>query len=274
MSRGRGRRTQRAPAVRVQTLAGVAEVVPDRARPGGRLLLLEGMASAYVDLDDPRHLGFDYVHRIAEALDVLRPRGAPLDAVHLGGGGFTLARYLAATRPGARSEVYEHDPAVVELARAHLGLRTGPGLRVRVGDARERLAARPADSADVVIGDAFTGTDVPAHLATAEFAGAVQRVLRPRGVYLLNVVDVPPLAFARAEAATLRMAFAHVAALGDRSVTRGRHAGNLVLLASATLLPTARLARRLAGGAHPSELLAGDRLAGFTGGARPLTDPA
>ena len=145
---------------------------------------------------------------------------------------------------------------------------------MRVGDARERLAARPADSADVVIGDAFTGTDVPAHLATAEFAGEVRRVLRPRGVYLLNVVDVPPLAFARAEAATLRMAFAHVAALGDRSVTRGRHAGNLVLLASATLLPTARLARRLAGGAHPSELLAGDRLAGFTGGARPLTDPA
>lgn len=80
------------------------------------------MPSAHVDLEDPRHLGFDYVHRIAEALDVLCPRAAPLDAVHLGGGGFTLPRYLAATRPGARSEVYEHDPAVVALARAHLGL--------------------------------------------------------------------------------------------------------------------------------------------------------
>lgn len=124
-----------------------------------------------------------------------------------------------------------------------------------------------------MVGDAFTGTDVPAHLTTQEFAREVRRVLRPRGAYVHNVVDVPPLAFARAEAATLRTVFAHVAALGDRSVTRGRHAGNLVLLGSPALLPTARLARRLVGGPHPSELLAGDRLAGFIGGARALTDP-
>ena len=87
------------------------------------------------------------------------------------------------------------------------GLRPLPGLRVRVGDARQRLAERPAGSADVVVGDAFSGVLVPPHLATLEFAAEVRRVLRPDGVYVLNVIDCPPLRVSRAEAATLLAAF-------------------------------------------------------------------
>ena len=47
----------------------------------------------------------------------------PADVVHLGGGGFTMPRYLAATRPGTRSTVLEIDPGVVALGREHLGVR-------------------------------------------------------------------------------------------------------------------------------------------------------
>ena len=87
--------------------------------------------------------------------------------VHVGGAGCALARALAAERPGDRQEVIELDPAVVELARAHLGLRRAPGLRVRVGDGRAVLAARPDGSADAVLIDAFVGAQVPRHLVTA-----------------------------------------------------------------------------------------------------------
>ena len=73
-----------------------------------------------------------------------RPRGAPLDAVFLGGGGFTLPRYLAATRPGSRSRVLEVDATLVELARERLGLRTGAGAAGAHGR-RARDAARRAD---------------------------------------------------------------------------------------------------------------------------------
>ena len=50
-------------------------------------------------------------------------RAEPIDAVHLGGGGFTIPRYLAATRPGSDSLVLELDPGVVDAGRGRA--RTG-----------------------------------------------------------------------------------------------------------------------------------------------------
>src|SRR4051794_22086146 len=134
----------------------------------------------------------DYLHRLATALDVLLPRAGPADVVHLGGGAFALPRYVAATRPLARQEVYELEPALVKLARTHLRLRRSPALRVRVGDARALLERRPPGRADVVVGDVFVGTDIPGHLSEAAFVQVVRRALRPGGVHLLNVVDGPP----------------------------------------------------------------------------------
>ena len=87
--------------------------------------------------------------------------------LHVGGGACALPRYVAATRPRSRQLVWEIDPGVVVLAREHLGLRATPRLRVKVGDAAVLIPARPERSADLVIGDAFDGPDVPAQLSTA-----------------------------------------------------------------------------------------------------------
>jgi spermidine synthase len=104
---------------------------------------------------------------------------------------------------------------------------------VRVGDARVLLRRERADSADAVVGDAFGGRSIPWHLATAEFARDVRRVLRPDGVYLLNVIDRGDLSLARAEAATLLEVFANVTLVARD----GPAPGNLVLLASDAPLP-------------------------------------
>ena len=156
----------------------------------------------------------------------------PLEAVFIGGGGFTLPRYVAATRPGSRSRVLEVDGDLVELARERLGLRTGPDLRVRVGDARLTLRGEPTDSADLVVGDAFGGVAVPWHLTTEEFARDIRRVLRPDGLYLLNVIDYEPRSLVRAEQATLREVFENVALVGHPDP-----GGNHVFLASDAPLP-------------------------------------
>ena len=74
---------------------------------------------------------------------------------------------------------------------------------MRIGDARTSLAAVAAGSADVVVGDAFGARSVPWHLATAEFVADVRRVLRPDGIYVLNVIDYDPLRLLAAEAATV-----------------------------------------------------------------------
>ena len=207
-----------------------ARVVADPGRETGRTLVLEDLPHSYVDLADPRHLEFDYTQWIGAAIDGL-PAGR-LDAVFLGGGGFTLPRYVAATRPGSRSRVLEVDGDLVTLARERLGLETGPDLVVRVGDARMTLRQEPAASADVVVGDAFGGRAVPWHLATGEFVEEIRRVLRPGGLYALNVIDYRPLSLVRAEAATLLEAFGDVAL-----VSHAQPGGNFVFLASDGPLP-------------------------------------
>ncbi len=83
-------------------------------------------AALYVDLADPEYLEFDYTRAIASVADAIRPAGAPVQALHIGGGGFTMPRYLAATRPGTRSTVLEIDGGVVALGRQRLGVDAHP----------------------------------------------------------------------------------------------------------------------------------------------------
>ena len=234
-----------------------ARVVEDPSRASGRTLMLEELRHSYVDLEDPTYLEFDYAHWMGDAIDAL-PDG-PIDAVFIGGGGFTLPRYVAATRPGSSSRVLEVDGPLVELVREELGLRTGPDLQVRVGDARVTLRDEPDGSADVVIGDAFGGRAVPWHLTTRELVEDVRRVLRPGGLYAINVIDYPPLELARAEVATLLDVFEHVAV-----VAYDDPGGNLVLLASDTPIPEAALSADRGGTVHDAE--------DFAAGADPLRD--
>ncbi len=248
----------------VETTYHCARVVADEERAGGRTLVLDDLQHSYVDLGDLSHLEFDYTRWIGDAIDASAPPRRPLDAVFLGGGGFTLPRYVQATRPGSRSRVLEVDDRLVALGRERLGVRPGPALRVRVGDARVTLRDEPRDSADLVVGDAFGGRSVPWHLATVEFARDIRRVLRPGGVYALNVIDYRPLSLVRAEAATLLEVFADVALIAHPGPGGAPAGGNLVFVASERPLgdgagSTARGARtldraavaRLAAGAEP-----------------------
>ena len=247
--------------VEERTTFHVARVERDPRRRSGRLLLLDERESSHVDLEDPTHLEFGYMRRIGDVVDLARPKVV----VHLGGGACTLARYVAATRPGSVNEVHERDEGVLRVAREHLGLRTHPRLRVRVGDAAALLPKRPDASVDMVIGDAFVGIDVPAALTTRAFTEQVRRVLRPAGVYALNVDDAAPLPVAREHAGTLGGVFEHLAVVAPRPLLRGRGGGNVVLLASAASLPAAELRRRVAGSIDREEVLAGAAARGFAG---------
>jgi hypothetical protein len=247
-----------------------ARVESDSARPGGRVLVLDDLRHSYVDLDDPRHLEFAYTRWMGDTLDTMRPAGTALDTVFIGGGGFTLPRYVRATRPGSTARVLEVDGQLVDLARERLGLRTGRDLTVHVGDARVTLRDEPADSADVVVGDAFGSRSVPWHLATAEFVTDIRRVLRDDGIYLLNVIDYGDLDLLRAEARTLLDQFADVALVAVPDAGTGRPGGgNNVLIASDRPLP--RDAGSTAQGARTYDRAA---LEALVGDADPLTDDA
>jgi spermidine synthase len=242
--RGRERRGRPAPApVEVKTLHALAEVIADPARPSSRTLLLDGREAGQVDLRDPQALSFAYMRRVADLIDAFRPAGSGIDVLHIGGGACALPRYIQATRPASRQLVFELDPGVLALARAHLGLRPTARLRVKVGDAAELVPARPDKSADLVIGDAFDGPHVPVQVSGPVFMSHVRRVLRPAGVYALNVIDIPPLDEVYGHSGVIEQVFEHVLWVAPPGVLRGRAPGNVVLFASAVPLPVGALER-------------------------------
>ncbi|MBM2619081.1 fused MFS/spermidine synthase [Actinoplanes sp. LDG1-06] len=254
----------------VETAYHCAQVREDPANPSGRDLILNSARHSYVDLNNPRHLEFAYIQWIGAVADVL-PSG-PVDALHLGGGGFTMPDYVRATRPGSDQLVLELDGGLVDLDREKLGLTTGPDLRVRVGDARVGVAEQPTGSYDFVVGDAFGHLIVPWHLATREMAQDIARVTRPSGIYVQNVIDYPPGRFIRAELATVAAAFPHVAVISSREALDGEVGANFVIVASASPLPTAEISRRIAAVEEVGVMLSGEELTDFVGDARVLTD--
>ncbi|MFN2557804.1 MAG: fused MFS/spermidine synthase [Nitriliruptorales bacterium] len=249
-----------------------AQVVPDSGRPSGRLLLLDTVRHSYVDLADPVHLEFSYARTTSDVLATVAPPGQPLEVLSIGGGGFTLPRYISATRPGSRNLVLELDPMLVEIARRELGLVTDPSLQVRVGDARLTLLELPPHGFDVAIGDAFGGLAVPWHLTTREFLEEVKARLRPGGVYVMNLIDFPPLGFARAEAKTLGEVFQHVAVLAPPARLRGDQGGNFVLVASDAPIDVAGILARNRARGDDEVALTDDALDHFLADAPVLTD--
>ncbi len=259
------------PIVVVDDLIGRVEIRPDPQKPTVRLLDVAGHAYGAINLEDPTRLELDYLARLKAVLDVLLPAG-PAHIMHLGGGAFALPRALAFQRPELMQVVVERSRHIIQLAQRELGLRAEPALTVVHEDARAALDARADASVDAVVGDAFVGRETPRHLATVEFVAEVARVLRTRGVYVLNLIDAPPWSALSAHAATVGTALPHMLTVAAPEVARLRDSGNMLLVASRHPLHRETIERRLAGSSRPVALVAGGRLAALARRSRPRHD--
>ena len=221
-------------------------VVDDVDDPDGRTLVLDRLRHAHVELNDATEVQFGYIRRFADAsgpyLDRLE---RPVDILHVGGGGFTFPRYLEATRQVTSQTVLELDPRVFEVAQEQLGFVPSDAIEVVVGDARRSIERLPDDRFDLVVGDAFGGLAVPWHLTTTEFNEEILRVLRPSGMYVMNLIDYPPLGFVRAEAATAAETFKHIAVIAASTTLGGQGGGNVVLVASGEPLDVVTVRARM-----------------------------
>jgi spermidine synthase len=194
--------------VGVRTESGLAPAAGDF-----RAIYLDRLLHAVVDLSDPTALYYPYEQTYAQALAAVKQPGSTIDALLLGGGGFVFPRYVQATYRGG-IDVVEIDPAVVRVARSHLGLADSSRMRIHEEDARRFLAAVPAHrSFDVVLGDTFNDYSVPFQLATREFNDLLARQLKEDGLYVMNVVDAERNDFLRSVVRTLRETFPFVTVL-------------------------------------------------------------
>jgi spermidine synthase len=262
----------------------LVDLLADADRPGSWMLLVDGTPQSHVDLDDPLHLEFEYMRTLGHVADLAGPAGQRLRVLHLGGGGLTLARYLAATRPGSSQLAVESDAAIVDLVRRRLPLRQSGRarannarhgrIRVRQADARAALESTRPGWWDLVVADVFDGAQTPAHLTSVEFTAAAKRALAAGGIFAANIGDGPPLTHTRSRVAAVQAVFGNCCLIAESAVLRGRRYGNLVVLGSVSKLPIAELTRRAAADPFPARVLDDVELDRFVAGSRPITDAA
>ena len=250
-----------------------ARLIPDPQYPGAWVVRIGDTDQSWVDPDDPTHLEFDYVQRIAELTDVVAPAGERIRVVHIGGGGLTLPRYIAHTRPTSAQVVLEPDEALTAEVRARVPLPPRSGIKVRAQDGRTGLSALPDDYCDLLVVDAFAGARVPGELATVEAFAEYRRVLAGAGTLALNVTDRSPLVWTRRLLAGAGRYFPDLGLIAESSTLKGRRFGNIIVVATRDpALDWDTLTRRASGAAFPFRVTLAEALQRFVGGAQPHYD--
>ena len=159
-----------------------------------RLLNVNGtfQSVCYIPEDLRFELACEYHRAMADVIDGLR---RPVRVMVMGGGGYSLPKYLAAYVPAARTDAVEVDPAITAIAREFFFLdecleKTGAEkdgrLRLVNDDAWAFLRAA-TEPYDVIVNDAFSGKRPLGPLTSAEGARVVRSQLAENGVYLANV---------------------------------------------------------------------------------------
>ena len=255
------------------TDTGTAVLFPDGGGSDGWLLILNGVQSSHVHLDDPLRLDFEYMRWIMALVEDRWESGAKLRTLSLGGGACSMPRYLVAAYPNSRNVVVEIDGKLAGHVRDWFELPRAPLMKIRVGEAREVTESLTGASRELIIRDVFAGSKTPHALTTAEFTAAAKKVLIPGGVYVVNCGDAPSLTMARREAATIAAAFEHTVIIADPPMLKGRRSGNIIIAGSdAPLGDGAGLPRTLLGGAMPAHIWDDGKVRHFGRSAVVLSD--
>jgi spermidine synthase/MFS family permease len=162
---------------------------------------------------DPSFLG--YSHEQVQSEFARRAYEVANKQPHLliiGGGGYTLPRWMERDLKGATVEVAEIDPGVTEIAHRKLGLPRDTKIISHHMDGRQFVQEKAKRGHyQLVAQDAVNDLSVPYHIMTKEYNDAVKRLLTPDGVYLLTVIDeFEDGELMRAAVRTLKQTFAHV----------------------------------------------------------------
>jgi len=138
-------------------------------------------------IDDPHALALDYT-RCMMAFLLFHPE--PREALMIGLGGGSLAKYFLKNLKPTKVRVIELDPAVVAAARAHFALPAdGERFSVEIGDGAEALAP---ECCDVLVVDAYHDELHVPKLASAEFYDAAFLALREPGALVVNFMNDDP----------------------------------------------------------------------------------
>lgn len=205
-----------------------------------RLLNVNGtfQSVSYIAPDLRFELCVHYHRMMAQVIQQIAPQG---HVVVMGGGGFSLPKYLATHMKGATVDAIEIDPKIVSLARQHFFLDEALGaassdLRVIEDDAWKVLQNAEASSIDVLVNEVFAGRKSLGPLGTAAGARVVKEKLAEGGVYLADVrcpLEGRGSALLSQVADVFAQEFAHVAYVPEWPDTPKTPGNNLLIATDA-----------------------------------------
>jgi len=138
-------------------------------------------------IDDPHALALDYT-RCMMAFLLVHPE--PREALMIGLGGGSLAKFFHRRLRSTKVRVVELDARVLAAARAHFALPPDDErLLVEIGDGAEALYP---ECCDLLVVDAFDDEVHVPKLASSEFYDAAFLALREPGALVVNFMDDDP----------------------------------------------------------------------------------
>jgi len=166
---------------------GKPSIAVSEAR-GVRTLHVGGEAiQSSMRLEDPYALALDYT-RCMMAFLLLHPE--PRDALMIGLGGGSLAKFFFKHLRKTRSRVVELDERIVAAAREHFALPPdNERLSVEIGDGAEALTP---ECCDVLVVDAFEDELHVPRLASGEFYDGAFLALTEPGALAVNFMNDDP----------------------------------------------------------------------------------
>jgi MFS family permease len=155
-----------------------------------RQLILDNLIHSYVDPDDTDYLGYDHEWVQAEMLYLTWANHPKAKVLIIGGGGYTLPRWVENKLPSLSVAVVEIDPGVTAAAFDALELRRDTRIHSWHMDGRQFVTNwAEKKSYALVIQDAVNDLSVPFHLLTKEYNDGISEILADDGIYLLTVID-------------------------------------------------------------------------------------
>ncbi len=141
-------------------------------------------AQSGVYLNGSSQLVFGYTRQMAVLVEQAPQKQRMLI---LGGGAFTLPRYLGEKYPTSQIDVAEIDSQLVNIAKRYFNYSDLPNVTVYAEDARAYLNTNQ-HKYDIILVDVYTDISIPFSVATREYATKLKASLKPDGLVLSNII--------------------------------------------------------------------------------------
>lgn len=134
----------------------------------------------------------------------------PKRVLFIGLGAGVVPRFLRKQFPETVIDIVEIDGDIPGIAEKYFGFKKDDRMNISIGDGRDFIN-RTREKYDIVFIDAYSATNIPFQLTTAEFYRKVHDSLSPSGIMTANIANLGKPKFISSELKTVLGVFPNLA---------------------------------------------------------------